>query len=174
MRSIREQHPSVAEEIRELFPTLIARGSGSDPRLEPEGTRRIDLRFRRKLGNSPLCARLLEGGMGIVYEAIQQSLGRRVALKVLPLPDAANEMQLARFRREAQAVAQLHHTNIVPVFGIGEDRGLHFYAMQFIQGQTLGSRSARAPKTRRLGVAGFAGTSRRSHRRLPPRLSMGC
>ena len=128
------QNPSVAEEIRELFPTLIlVERLGS--RLEPEGRRSTEI--PTQVGEFIILREIARGGMGIVYEAIQQSLGRRVALKVLPLTDASNEMQLARFRREAQAVAQLHHTNIVPVFGIGEDRGLHFYAMQFIEGQTL-------------------------------------
>ena len=77
------------------------------------------------------------GGMGIVYEAIQLSLGRRVALKVLPLAATFDAKQLQRFRQEAQAAAQLHHTNIVPVYGVGCERGIHFYAMQLIDGQSL-------------------------------------
>src|SRR6202035_2866206 len=69
---------------------------------------------------------------------VQLSLGRRVALKILPLAGALDDRQLARFKNEAQAAAQLHHTNIVPVFGVGCERGVYFYAMQFIEGQTLG------------------------------------
>src|SRR5262249_23599323 len=68
---------------------------------------------------------------------VQQSLGRHVALKVLPLQGLAGSSQLARFRLEARAAARLHHTNIVPVFGVGECDGVHYYAMQFIQGQGL-------------------------------------
>jgi serine/threonine protein kinase len=75
--------------------------------------------------------------MGIVYEAEQESLGRHVALKILPFHRLMNPTHLERFRREARAAAQLHHTNIVPVFGIGEAEGVHYYAMQFIQGQGL-------------------------------------
>src|SRR5205807_8878975 len=77
------------------------------------------------------------GGMGVVYEAVQQSLGRHVALKILPFHALMEPTVLERFRREARAAAQLHHTNIVPVFGIGEHQGIHYYAMQFIQGQGL-------------------------------------
>src|SRR5438046_495824 len=77
------------------------------------------------------------GGMGVVYEAVQLSLGRRVALKVLPFAAALDAKQLQRFKNEAQAAAQLHHTNIVPVYAVGEARGVHYYAMQLIEGQNL-------------------------------------
>src|SRR5262249_55163601 len=77
------------------------------------------------------------GGMGVVYEAEQISLGRRVALKVLPFAAAMDARQLQRFKNEAQAAAHLQHQNIVPVYYVGCERGVHFYAMQFIDGQTL-------------------------------------
>ena len=77
------------------------------------------------------------GGMGTVYEAVQLSLGRRVALKVLPFAAALDPRHLERFRNEAQAAAQLHHTNIVPVYAVGCERSVHFYAMQLIEGQSL-------------------------------------
>ena len=77
------------------------------------------------------------GGMGVVYEAEQVSLGRRVALKILPGVVAKDRKALERFRREARAAARLHHTNIVPVFEVGQDGDVVFYAMQFIQGQGL-------------------------------------
>src|SRR5262249_9145019 len=77
------------------------------------------------------------GGMGVVYEAEQESLGRRVALKVVANSRLADPKLLARFAREAKAAARLHHTNIVPVFGVGEAEGVHYYVMQFIQGQGL-------------------------------------
>jgi hypothetical protein len=75
--------------------------------------------------------------MGVVYEAEQVSLGRRVALKVLPHQVSSDLKTLARFRREARSAAQLHHTNIVPVFEVGKAGGVSYYAMQFIQGQGL-------------------------------------
>ncbi len=75
--------------------------------------------------------------MGVVYEAVQISLGRRVALKVLPFAAAIDKSRLARFKIEAQAAALLHHANIVPIHAVGSDRGVHYYAMQFIDGRTL-------------------------------------
>jgi WD40 repeat protein/serine/threonine protein kinase len=89
------------------------------------------------LGDFHLLRELGRGGMGVVYEAEQLSLGRRVALKVLPFAAALDAKQLQRFKNEAQAAAHLHHTNIVPIFGVGCERGVHYYAMQFIEGQTL-------------------------------------
>jgi serine/threonine protein kinase len=90
-----------------------------------------------RLGDFRLLREVGRGGMGVVYEAEQISLSRRVALKVLPFAAAIDPRQLQRFRIEAQAAAQLHHTNIVPVFAVGTERGVHFYAMQFIEGQSL-------------------------------------
>lgn len=91
------------------------------------------------LGDFQILREVGRGGMGVVYEAVQLSLGRRVALKVLPFAAALNAKQLQRFRTEAQAAAQLHHTNIVPVHAVGCERGVHFYAMQLINGRTLDS-----------------------------------
>ncbi|MGH7138458.1 MAG: protein kinase domain-containing protein, partial [Pirellulales bacterium] len=89
------------------------------------------------LGDFRIVAEIGRGGMGVVYEVIQVSLGRRVALKVLPFAAALDAKQLQRFKNEAQAAAQLHHQNIVPVYGVGCERGVHYYAMQYIDGQTL-------------------------------------
>jgi len=75
--------------------------------------------------------------MGVVYEAEQVSLGRRVALKVLPFAAVLDARHLERFKNEAQAAARLHHNHIVPVYSVGCERGVHFYAMQYIEGQTL-------------------------------------
>ncbi|MCI0461121.1 MAG: protein kinase [Gemmataceae bacterium] len=95
--------------------------------IQPEGL----------LGNYRIVRYVGRGGMGVVYEAVQVSLGRRVALKVLPFAAALDGKQLQRFKNEAQAAAQLHHQNIVPVYAVGCERGVHYYAMQFIDGQTL-------------------------------------
>ncbi len=89
------------------------------------------------LGDFRLIAEVGRGGMGVVYEAVQRSLNRRVALKVLPFAAAMDPTQLRRFQTEALAAAQLHHTHIVPVYSVGCERGVHYYAMQFIEGQTL-------------------------------------
>jgi serine/threonine protein kinase/Flp pilus assembly protein TadD len=89
------------------------------------------------LGDFRILREVGRGGMGVVYEAEQLSLGRRVALKVLPLAATLDPRQLQRFRNEAQAAAGLHHPNIVPVYAVGCERGVHYYAMQFIDGRTL-------------------------------------
>ena len=90
-----------------------------------------------RLGDFRILREIGRGGMGVVYEAEQESLGRRVALKVLPAACVASPTRLQRFLREAQAAARLHHTNIVPVFGVGHQDGIHYYVMQFIPGQGL-------------------------------------
>src|SRR5262249_48733918 len=89
------------------------------------------------LGDFRIIREVGRGGMGIVYEAEQMSLQRRVALKVLPFAGAMDSRQLQRFKNESLAAAQLHHTNIVPVHYVGCERGIHFYAMQFIEGHSL-------------------------------------
>src|SRR5262249_3047446 len=96
-----------------------ASGGEPDPLAEllPPGTILGDYRLVRELGR---------GGMGIVYEAEQVSLGRRVALKVLSDAAALDPRRLQRFRIEVQAVAQLHHPHIVPIFAVGGDHGAHY------------------------------------------------
>jgi serine/threonine protein kinase len=89
------------------------------------------------LGDFRLVREIGRGGMGVVYEAIQISLARRVALKVLPFASTLDARQRQRFENEARAAAQLHHGHIVPVFAVGCERGVHYYAMQLIQGLTL-------------------------------------
>ena len=86
-----------------------------------------DFRIRREIGR---------GGMGVVFEAEQLSLHRTVALKILRF-GVADKEALDRFRYEAETVAKLHHTNIVPIFAIGCEQGVNFYAMQYIQGRSL-------------------------------------
>jgi serine/threonine protein kinase len=100
------------------------------PPTPPELGRLGDFRILRLIGR---------GGMGVVYEAEQISLQRRVALKVLPFAAALDPRQLQRFHNEARAAAQLHHPNIVPVYAVANERGVHYYAMQFIEGQSLAS-----------------------------------
>ncbi|MFO0979135.1 MAG: serine/threonine-protein kinase [Planctomycetaceae bacterium] len=94
---------------------------------------------RGRLGDFRLIREVGRGGMGIVYEAEQISLGRRVALKILPFAAALDPRQLQRFRNEAAAAAHLRHENIVSVHAVGHERGVHYYAMQFIDGQSLAS-----------------------------------
>jgi tetratricopeptide (TPR) repeat protein len=134
------KHPELAAEIRELFPALalleegrrcVDRPPAPDPSWLAEG------QVPQQLGEYRLLREVGRGGMGVVYEAWQEALGRHVALKVLPFNRLTQPERLERFRREARAAARLHHTNIVPIFGVGECAGVHYYAMEFIRGQGL-------------------------------------
>jgi len=134
-----EQNPELAAAIQDLFPTILAmeqlkahKESSSTPRKSLLGPN-----LNERLGDYILLREIGRGGMGIVYEAEQESLGRRVALKVLPRQSFDDEKKLQRFQREAQTAARLHHTNIVPIFGVGEQDGFHYYVMQFIPGLGL-------------------------------------
>jgi serine/threonine protein kinase len=89
------------------------------------------------LGDFEILQELGRGGMGVVYLAQQRSLQRRVALKMLPFAAILDSNQIARFHTEAQAAASLHHPNIVPVYSVGCERGVHYYSMQYIDGQTV-------------------------------------
>ncbi|QEH33000.1 Serine/threonine-protein kinase pkn5 [Aquisphaera giovannonii] len=134
--------PELEAEIRRVFPALglleelgpgtVGAGAttadGPVGDAGPSSERLGDFRILREIGR---------GGMGVVYEAEQGSLGRRVALKVLPPGRLAGEEPLRRFEREAQAAARLHHTNIVPVFGSGREQGCAYYVMQLIRGRGL-------------------------------------
>ncbi len=123
------RHPELADEIREAFPALALMEQARPASVPTEPPERLgEYRILREIGR---------GGMDIVYEAVQESLGRHVALKVLPPGAGLAGTYLERFRREARNAARLHHTNIVPVFGTGEGSGVHFYAMQYIHGQPL-------------------------------------
>lgn len=131
------RHPSHEAEIRQLAEVVkLVRGAGSGEFRAPiaDGAFFID-DFR-------LIAEIGRGGMGVVYEAEQRSLGRRVALKLLAPGVHRSERSIARFRREASAAGSLHHTNIVPVYATGVWDGIPYYAMQFIEGCSLAQRIA--------------------------------
>jgi serine/threonine protein kinase len=91
----------------------------------------------RRLGDFVLGREIGRGGMGVVYEAHQLSLNRLVALKVLYGSAGVSLTAVRRFRREAEGAAKLHHTNIVPIYAMGEQEGTHFYAMELIEGPSL-------------------------------------
>ena len=91
----------------------------------------------KSIGDFEILGELGRGGMGIVYEARQKSLKRKVALKVLSSGLGLSSKAILRFRREAEAAGKLHHTNIVPIYTTGEDKGIHFYAMELIEGPSL-------------------------------------
>ena len=108
---------------------------------------------QRKLGDYVIVREVGRGGMGVVYEAEQQTLGRRVAIKVLSSRSRLNPHQVRRFDREARSVARLEHPAIVPVYGIGKDQTVPFYVMKFINGQGLDDVLRELRKTRELESA---------------------
>lgn len=145
------RYPGRRPQLQECFDGIdlahaIGRSSGAD-RNQPSPT-------GLPLGDFQITREIARGGMGVVYEATQLSLGRRVALKVLPFAAALDQRQLQRFRVESQAAAQLHHTNIVPVYAVGCQRGVHYYAMQLIEGWSLAEllKNARTAQSSRLAV----------------------
>src|SRR5262249_12147159 len=91
----------------------------------------------QRLGDFEILREVGRGGMGIVYEARQGSLNRKVALKVLSSGLGLTSKAVQRFHREAEAAARLHHRTIVPVYATGEQDGTHFYAMELIEGPSL-------------------------------------
>jgi serine/threonine protein kinase/WD40 repeat protein len=168
-----ERRPERADEIRELFPALVMMekiAPATESRAAAEGQAAFSptAQCPERLGDYRIIREIGRGGMGIVYEAEQMSLGRHVAVKVLPAGSLCDARQRERFDREARSAARLHHTNIVPVFGVGRENDLHYYVMQFIQGlgldevlEELRRTRGRPGSTENLGTAGELRVSRR-------------
>ncbi len=132
------RHPHLADAIRELFPALVLMDDIDPGASELSRPPSLATTFSvHQLGDYRIVREIGRGGMGVVYEAEQLSLGRRVALKVLSAQAIGDGKALERFRREARAAGKLHHTNIVPIFEVGQDGDTCYYAMQLIQGQNL-------------------------------------
>ena len=127
-------NPAVAEKIRETFPMMAMMEMAQEARHTEDaadvlpGLEVNDYRILREVGR---------GGMGVVYEATQEKLGRSVALKVLPRRLAENPRSVERFYREARAAGQLNHDHIVPIYDVGSDRGLIYFTMRLIEGHSL-------------------------------------
>ena len=137
----KQKHPQFADEIDDLLTSVaMIEGLKSDDSQKRTGdTTAADLSHLKQIGDYVIIREVGRGGMGVVFEAVHQSLGRRVAIKVMLEREPESEKNIARFRREAQAAAQLHHTNIVSVFGVGEFDGYHYYVMEYIDGISLKS-----------------------------------
>ncbi|MGI9474077.1 MAG: protein kinase domain-containing protein [Rubripirellula sp.] len=133
-----ESNPQHESELRELLPVIQQLEKARQSHIQrPAGLATLGASRPDHLGDFELVRQIGRGGMGVVFEAVQRSLGRKVALKVLPTSLLADGDQLRRFQREARTAASLHHTNIVPVFGVGEDQGFHYFVMQRIDGRGL-------------------------------------
>jgi serine/threonine protein kinase/WD40 repeat protein/tetratricopeptide (TPR) repeat protein len=135
------RYPQHADEIRDMLPALAlmekAKSADDTPGQRQQAHAAAGAAPLSQLGDYQILREVGRGGMGVVYEAQQLSLGRHVAIKVLPSHALLDPRHLGRFQREARSAAKLHHTNIVPVFGVGEHDGLHYYVMQFIKGLGL-------------------------------------
>jgi serine/threonine protein kinase/tetratricopeptide (TPR) repeat protein len=164
------RHPERAEELRRLLPALellAAAGSGQDGPGPLTAAEDGSVPLRGLLGDFRILREVGRGGMGVVYEAEQLSLGRRVALKVLPLAATMDPRHLQRFHNEARAAAGLHHPHIVPVYAVGCERGVHYYAMQFIEGKSLAGLIAAQDVASRGGQPPGAGVEATDHGASP-------
>jgi tetratricopeptide (TPR) repeat protein len=134
------RYPELAEDLDACLAALHFIGRAAQgPRSVAAGLAEVEPpdQVVGQLGDFRILREVGRGGMGVVYEAEQVSLGRRVALKVLPFAATMDPRQLQRFHNEARAAASLDHPHIVHVHAVGCERAVHFYAMQFIEGQTL-------------------------------------
>jgi Protein kinase domain len=159
LREYIERYPELAAEIREVFPAMamMEHIALADESLEGDPTGAgpaTKASAPEQLGDYRVLREVGRGGVGVVYEAEQVSLGRHVVLKVLPTHLLRDHKTRRRFEREARAAARLLHTNIVPVFGVGEHSDTPYYVMQFIQGQSL---DAVLEELRRLRAGKVAG-----------------
>jgi eukaryotic-like serine/threonine-protein kinase len=135
-----ERFPELAEQLRAVLPAVAMMEQlrpRPDDAVHGHVAPSYPEQMPERVGEYRIVREIGRGGMGVVYEADQVALGRRVAIKVLPGRLVSNEKLRERFRREAQAAARLHHTSIVPVFAAGECDGQCYYAMQLIEGRGL-------------------------------------
>ena len=136
-------HPEHAAEIERVLPAIrmiqeVKPGPAmTDSTNAVPEDRASATTLRGRLGDFQLIREIGRGGMGIVYEAEQLLIGRRVAVKVLPRAAMLDQRQLARFQNEARAAATLNHSHIVPLYSVGIERGIHYYAMLLVEGQSL-------------------------------------
>jgi serine/threonine protein kinase/tetratricopeptide (TPR) repeat protein len=139
VQDYQQRYPQLAQELGSLLSSIAMiehLKEGSQTRSLPNS--RLDqVQQLSHVGNYNILREIGRGGMGIVFAAVHESLGSRVAIKVLPTPPMTGAAHIERFRREAQAAARLHHTNIVSVFGVGQEEGFHYYVMDYVDGHGL-------------------------------------
>jgi serine/threonine protein kinase len=135
------EHPEIVEELRGYL-ALLDDVEPSRQRIAKLVAQRVlrssdDARYLAELGPYKISGFIGQGGMGIVLKAYEEALDRNVALKVLRPDLARDEVAIRRFTQEARAAAALQHANIITIFGIGEDSGTHYVAMEFVSGPSL-------------------------------------
>ncbi len=170
-------HPAHADELHRLIPTLLLladlsrSGTASIPPIVADGP---DNETPGTLGDFRILREVGRGGMGIVYEAEQISLHRRVALKVLPFAATMDPRHLQRFKNESLAAASLEHPHIVPVYAVGCERGVHYYAMKYIEGQSLAEVIDEVRKAKESHHRGIENTEKKQNTKISSSLCSLC
>lgn len=165
LEQLTEDHPHLAAELRALWGTAmlvdaVAHHSWSDVTASLPRRPLSDIQPPRELGDFEIMEELGRGGMGVVYRARQRSLDREVALKLILQGAQASEIEKARFQAEVAAAARLEHSNIVPIYEVGEVDGWQFFGMKLIEGETLASRIAKGPIPEKQAVEWVLGVAR--------------
>ena len=137
VEEIARRHPQFADELRELLPVIASMEQWKRWREIPGPNGDVDLDRITELGDCEILNEIGRGGMGVVFEARERQMGRRVAVKVLLKKALQGADWRERFQREARIVAQLQHANIVPVYRYGEERGYCYYVMPLVDGVSL-------------------------------------
>lgn len=132
------RYPAIADELRELLPVVASMEQWKQWREVPGPNGDVDLDQIQELGECEILGEVGRGGMGVVFEAREKKVGRRVAVKVLLKKAMVGANWRERFQREARIVASLQHSNIVPVYRYGEERGYCYYVMPLVDGVSLG------------------------------------
>ncbi|MEM9659830.1 MAG: serine/threonine-protein kinase, partial [Planctomycetota bacterium] len=150
-------HPEQCDKLREMLPTVramaqVADGATTSVARERSTAEHGGFTVPGQLGDFQIVREIGRGGMGVVYEAEQLSLERRVALKILPFAAVLDPRQLERFKIEARAAATLDHPAAVSIYAVGCERGVHYLAMQWIEGQSLGEAIAAMREEREIAV----------------------
>ncbi len=134
-----ERYPDMAAEIRELFPMVAALEQWKSDRENEVLRAQLPDQFKLKqLGDCRIVREIGRGGMGVVFEALEGSIERRVAVKLLPWRISMVPHRQERFEREAQTIAKLRHSNIVPIFRFGRHEDYAYYVMQYVESVNLG------------------------------------
>jgi len=134
-----ERYPEMAAEIRELFPMVAALEQWKSDRESEVLRAQLPDQFKLKqLGDCRIVREIGRGGMGVVFEAVEGSIERHVAVKLLPWRISMVPHRQERFEREAQTIAKLRHANIVPIFRFGRHDDYAYYVMQYVESVNLG------------------------------------
>jgi serine/threonine protein kinase/WD40 repeat protein len=152
----RSQHPELAEQFRELAEAIEMLHGTPFHHAEADGVARSEAASPTRFGPYRVVRSIGCGGMGQVYEAVEEPLGRRVAVKTIHRSQATTAALLLRFDRERRTLARLHHTNIVPIYATGREDDLLYFAMPYLSGASLGQviKTARSHESSGNGLAG--------------------